>query len=314
MLLALFTLLAPAEARIVDRVAAVVEKEVLTLSEVYDLGADFIEERSVGEGPAGPNRREAELEVLDILIQRALIEQEVERLDLSVTREEIDRAIDDVARRNGMSRDDLKAELKKQGFEWREYRGEVEQQLQEVKFNEMVIFPRIRIAEDEVISLYNNRIKDLETGGARRVQGILIPWGDDPAPEDRAAAASAATELVKRAREGEAWAKLVAEHPGSPYYAEGGDMGRYSPGELMASLDAAVFSTPVGGVAEPVALPTGLIVIRVASESAGAVPPLARVRADLEMELRQAALEEEVELWYNQARRRATVEVKGGAD
>jgi parvulin-like peptidyl-prolyl isomerase len=61
LLFALLSLSLTAQARVVDRVAVVVNKDVVTLSEVYELGADFIEERSAGEGPTGPNRRDAEI-------------------------------------------------------------------------------------------------------------------------------------------------------------------------------------------------------------------------------------------------------------
>ena len=49
-----------------DRIAAVVNDEVVTLSEVYEMGRDFIETRAQS-GLAG-ERRTAELEVLDSLI------------------------------------------------------------------------------------------------------------------------------------------------------------------------------------------------------------------------------------------------------
>ena len=42
--------IAPAQGEVVDRIAAVVEKDVITLSEVYALGGEFIENAAQG-GP-----------------------------------------------------------------------------------------------------------------------------------------------------------------------------------------------------------------------------------------------------------------------
>lgn len=301
----------PAEAKVVDRVAAVVNNEVIALSEVYDLGAEFIESRAVGEGPDGPGRREAELEVLDALIQRALIAQEIERLDLSVTRDELERTIDDVARQNGLERDQLRVEVERSGFTWSSYRDEMEENLRQMKFSQIVIRPRVQVTDDEVRDLYNRRIKSLSgAGGKRVVQGILLPW-PDPAPlEARAELAMVAQDIVERAAEGERWRSLVSEHPESPYYDSNGDMGTYSPGELVAEIDQAVFAAEVGVVASPVALDGGLLIVRVASEEAGAVPSVDDVRADLEAELADQKMGRETEIWYTQARRRATVDIK----
>ena len=52
---------ADAGAATVDRVAAVVNDDVITLSEVYDLGGAFIEERFNTDPDPATARREAEL-------------------------------------------------------------------------------------------------------------------------------------------------------------------------------------------------------------------------------------------------------------
>lgn len=301
---------APAHAAVVDRVAAVVNNEVITLSEVYDLGADFIDARGEGEGPDGPGRREAEIEVLDALIQRALIGQEITRLDLAVTRDELEQTIDDVARQNDMDRDQLKIEVERSGYTWSAYREEMEENLRQMKFSQVIIRPRVQVTEDEVRDLYNRRIKGMSgSGGDRVVQGILLPWSSPDSPEARAELAMVAQSIVERSSE-TPWRELVAEHPESPYHSSAGDMGTYAAGELVAQIDAVVFSAEVGAVASPVALDGGLLIIRVASEEAGAMPTVDDVRADLEAELADQKMEREIEIWYTQARRRATVDVK----
>ena len=100
---------------IVDRVAAVVNDDVITLSEVYELGGEFIE-KAVEDASGNPTRRrEAEIEVLDSLIKRHLISQEIAKLGLDVTDVELDRTVDDIARRNGLERDQLRSEVEKSG-------------------------------------------------------------------------------------------------------------------------------------------------------------------------------------------------------
>ena len=77
MIASLLLLVGLAHAVVVDRIAAVVNSDVITLSEVYALGGDFIEQRTLEDGGADAARRAAELEVLDSLIMRRLISQEV---------------------------------------------------------------------------------------------------------------------------------------------------------------------------------------------------------------------------------------------
>src|SRR5687768_1902338 len=89
-----------ARAAVVDRVAAVVEDQVIMLSQVYELGAEFIAEKC--GAPSGPCVDEAELEVLDALIKRALVREELERLDMQVTGTDVDQAIDRILEQYGL--------------------------------------------------------------------------------------------------------------------------------------------------------------------------------------------------------------------
>ena len=131
-----------AEAAVVDRVAAVVNDDVIVLSEVYDLGSDYIEQKTTAGGGTPASRRLAELEVVESLIQRRLISQEITRLGLDVTDLEMDRTIDDIASRNGMDRDTLRVEVEKTGIPWIEYKSELRENLRQMKFDEAVIKPR----------------------------------------------------------------------------------------------------------------------------------------------------------------------------
>ena len=299
-----------AQAEIVDRVAAVVNKDVITLSEVYELGGDFVEERSTGEGPTGPNRRAAELEVLDALIRRALIDQEVTRLGLAVTLEELDRAIDDIARQNGMERDALIREVERTGLPYAAYREELSENIKQMKFSQLVIQPRISIGDDEVLSLYNQRTDQLASDGTRGVDAILLRFPDEATPEDKAGVALRASELKARAAAGERFSDLVAATPESPYASSGGDMGTFAKGELLPELDEVVWRLELGQVSDPIAAAGGVWLVHVRSEQAGEVPPLELVEEDLRAELLDQKLEQELDLWYSQARRRASVDVK----
>ncbi len=258
-----------ADAReLVDRVAAVVEGDVIALTEVYDLGAEYIEGRASEGGTA---RRAAELEVLEELIDRALVDQEVVRLGLEVTEEELDRAIDDVARQNGINRQRLQHEVERSGMDWPLYRSEVEQQLRFMKFNQTVILPRVNIPEDELSSTYRQRY--VESAG----EDCLVVAADDP---------------------------------DSPYAALDTEFGNFLPGELLPEMDTAIFSIGVGQVTEPLESSGGIFLLRVAALLPAEIPPYEEAREQLMLELQSVKGEQELALWATQARRRSSVEIR----
>lgn len=300
----LLGLLGVAEAEVVDRVAAVVNKEVITLSEVYELGGEFIRD------PATTDVRAAELEVLDALIQRKLVAQEIDQLGLGVTREELERTIDDVARQNGLTREQLRTEVEKSGLPWSLYRDELEENLRQMKFNQVVLLPRVSVAEDEVRDLYNRRIRDNVGPATREIEGILLPYAADADAAAKAELATRAAGIQAAFGEGTAWSDLVAQNADSVLFSQAGKLGSFSEAEILPELKVAGFTTAVGQVSAPVALDSGIIVLYVVGETAGDKPDFELVRADLEFELQNVKVEEELALWYAQARRQAAVEIK----
>lgn len=117
---------------LVDRIIAVVGSEMITLSDVKKKGA-------VSKQP------------LDDLIQEKLMEQEISRLKLTVSQSEKQAAISDVLQRNGMTLEELRRELAAKGTPWTSYEQELEEQVKKMKFIGQVIYPRIKISDDDIL-------------------------------------------------------------------------------------------------------------------------------------------------------------------
>jgi peptidyl-prolyl cis-trans isomerase SurA len=296
----------PAHAEVVDRVAAVVNKEVITLSEVYDYGGDFIEQQVLGAPRNDPRRRALELEVLDFLIQRALVNQEVRELGMDVTRDELERALEDTAGANGMTRDQLRVEVERSGLSWSVYRTETEDALRQMKFNQSVLMQRIAVTDDEVLDLYQRRVKTNTPGGARSLSVVFLPATDEAG---QVALMERAQAISDAAAAGTSWQQILGENPDSLYASSGGDMGSLREEEAVREMRV-VFDLPVGGISGPILLSNGAVMVaKVVSEEAGQAPDMSMVEGDLRNELSQAKMMEEMELWYAQARRKASVKI-----
>ncbi len=296
-----------AEAVVLDRIAAVVGDEVITLSEVYSLGSDFIEE-AAASGPE--SRRSAELDVLDALIQRRLISQEINRLGLDVTDVELDRAIDDIASRNGFTREQLRVEVERSGLPWAQYREELQENLRQMKFNQTVVQPRITVNEDELLDAYKRLVRSAELPRIGTLGAIFIevPPGAEEAVAVEAFERAAAA--VARVRGGESFATVAAEVDESIYGANGGEMGTYNEGELVAELDGPAFAQDAGGTTDPIVMPGGVWVLHVFEMQRKDAPTFEAMREDVLQQVYAGRIDEETEVWTRQTRRRTAIDVK----
>lgn len=296
-----------ATAGVVERVAAVVNDEVIALSEIYEAGGEYIEGAATGDS-AENARRAAELEVLDELVSQELMVQEMLRLGLDVTALDVDQALDDIASRNGVDRERLKGEVERAGMVWASYRDGIKQELRQMKFDQVILQPRVSTSDDEIEALYRSKVDSAEAG--RVLDGIFLPWSDSVSLEEP----QAYVDRLEAAREqlagGTAWADVVLEFPESPYASRGGRMASYQRGELVDQLEIAAWALELGGVSEPLLTEGGAFLLRFAEEAPAQVPPMDTILPQLQGELMMRKIESEREVWLVQARRKASVEIK----
>lgn len=300
----------PAAAEIVDRVAAVVDNDVLTLSEVYELGGDYIEQAAASSSGDSTVRRDLELEVLDTLILRRLISQEMVRLGMDVTDEELDRSVADIAGRNSMELSALRREVESQGMPWASYREEIRENLRQSKFNSYVIQPRISVNEDELADAYRRMF---ETGHRPKVIDLGAMFFKTPPGADEAAMGDVmerASSARNRVAGGEAFGAVAAEVDEGGFGRTQGKMGTYEEGQLQAEMATVAFALEVGQISEPVVTPRGVFVFTVFEARRKAPPEMESVRDQLLDQVYAGRIEEETDQWYRQARRRSAVEIK----
>lgn len=290
--------------------AAVVDGEVIALSEVYEIGGPYIEERCPTADAVCVH--DMEMEVLDALIKRVLIRSELERLEMRVSGEDIDQAIDQVVRENGMTdRQQLREEVEKQGLEWDAFREDMADRMRLQRFQQGVLLPRVVIREDEVRDAYKRTERSSRAPEVKlEALGMLVPADADPAAE--AAVLAKAAEVVAAVNAGTLpWEQAIAEHDQAQLATVVG--GRtYARGELNDAVDQAAFAAEPGKVVGPVQVGKVLFVLKVVDRGLGEarVVPYEEVAEQLRNQLYQEKMVDAEDEWYQRARRLSSVEVR----
>lgn len=294
----------------VGRVAAVVNDDVITLHEVYELGGEFIETEVQAASGSSTRRREAEIEVLDSLIMRRLISQEITKLGLDVTDLELDRTVDDIARRNGLERDQLRTEVENSGMPWQEYRSELKENLRQAKFQQAVIQPRINVNEDELLDAYNRSVATGVRPQIADLGAIFLAFPPDADDTVKAERRATAVKIQEEFTAGKPFVELAQQYDQGPYGPNGGKMGTYKQGELVAELDGPAFSTPVGSLTAPIETSQGIFLLTVFELRSEPPASYEAMKESLTQQVYADRIEDETDQWYRQARRRAAVLVK----
>ena len=175
---------APAvEARVVEKIAAVVGGNVILASEVEEKAGPSLAEITRISDPAKRSARASALrrEVLDRLIDDELINEQATELRLTVTPEQVDASIAEIKRQNNIDDTQLKDALRAQGMSMTTYRADLKKQLLRFRVINIAVGSKVTISDEDVRSYYDRHYK---AGGANvqvRASHIFlsIPDGAD---------------------------------------------------------------------------------------------------------------------------------------
>ncbi|WP_144636323.1 peptidylprolyl isomerase [Bordetella genomosp. 13] len=278
-----------------DGIAAIVNKDVITLREVRQAAQEAVtdlQRRQI----AVPDNETLQRQVLQRLIMERLERQEADRLNIRVDNAQVDQAITMVANRNKLTVDQLRGEIQKSGVGWEEYRKTLRDEIRLDRLRQRTVDSSI-IITDADIDAY---LKDQARGQGGRFAGggapapaaapqaapqaagpvsltlaqILVRVPEGSSPEAIAALRKKAEDLLARARKGEDFASLAAAGSDGPEALQGGQMGSRPLDGWPDLFIRAVGSLPAGQVSDLVQSGNGFHILKVvARTSAGGPQP-----------------------------------------
>ncbi len=136
-------------AELIDKVAAVVNDEVITLSEVREVARLLKNDKNA----KGLSERELELLALEKLIEEKLVEYEAKRYDVSVSDEEVEAFVEELTKDLG-GKERLLEFLRARGLTYEEYERQVREELKKLKLIQIVTKNRVVVPEEEVRAYY----------------------------------------------------------------------------------------------------------------------------------------------------------------
>lgn len=242
----------------VDRVVAVVNDDVITLSELTEMAL------SLNPTSTQPMN---DRELLDKMIEQKLFEQEAEKRGITVSEAELDASIEGVKQRYNLNDEQMAEVLKKQGLTPEAFRAQWKAQTLGNKLLESQLKNKIVVTDDEIRRYYERNYLGTGSNGSTldeetvRIAHIMISYKTQDA-------AKVAEQVADLAKSGEDFDNLAEKFSDDASSADnGGDMGYFRKGDLIDSMEYAVVATPVGSITGPVESPAGYHIIKVLERS-----------------------------------------------
>jgi peptidyl-prolyl cis-trans isomerase SurA len=305
----LVALAASARAEVIERVVAVVDEDVVLLSELRRRSMPFLEQTMYGaETPKEKTERVKELyeRLIQQLVDEQLIQKAARQAHVTVGKLEVEQAVERVRKQNAMTEEQFWETVRAQGFTEKQYREDVRKQLLRLKVTNQRVRSRVSIPEEDVRERYDDKLRQARR--ALRFRAAHIFFELPPS--------ASATEVNQARRRAEALRRgLTAENFDEVLSRQqGGDLGWLSQGDLPESLERTLMGLGPGELSEPVRGPSGMHIFLLRERQRGndaiTLPSYESVRERLQQQMMEEAMMRQQQIYLQQLRRRSVIEVR----
>lgn len=286
--LAQLFLAGPGATEVLDRIVAQVNDEIITLSELEQM-SKMMQGQS-GLPPRGREGQALHRQALEALIDRKLANAEAKRRGIAVAAKEVDQALQEFKKRNGLPDDAaLNQALAKEGLTLKELKNQISEQIQQERLVQVAVGGKVTVSDAEVRRFYEAHAK--EGGSQMHLRIIKLPYPPGATPAQKEEVLQKSVEIIKAARQGVSFPEIAKK------FAVGEtDLGFISQSDMAQELSEHLNKARPGEVV-PVQTPAGLQLLQLVDRRAGGSP---RSFEEVAPEIRRILLQREMEKRFSE--------------
>ena len=260
-------LLSAAQYQELDRVVAIVEKEVITEVELENSIKQVIK-HSKKEGTKGQYEDLVRVNVLDQLIQRSLIEQYAAQYGMTIEQKKIDAFIESLAKKNKMTVEELKNNIENDGLKFGRFIDNIRYELLLKKIKKKEISTKINISGFEIDSqLRKNAVLN---PNVYNISHILIQNPNDATPTQTEANYAKSMEVYKILLSKKSFEEVAKQYSNDSTAESGGNIGWKKEADLPQLFNDQIATINVGEITKPFKSPNGFHILKI-NEKKGVV-------------------------------------------
>ena len=256
--------------QMLDRIAAIVNDGLVLKSEL-DVQMDSVTKRLTEQKIELPSQSVLRQQVLDRLIVQEIEIQRAKHVGLTVSDEQLNSALQEIAARNKIPFDQLPTALAAQGIDYKQYRESMRKELTLNTLRQRDVISHINVTPRE-LDQYLARQQSAASNDEFNVSHILLSLPAAATPQQLEEISHKAQDLAARAAKGEDFGQLAIANSNSQTALDGGQLGWRKGTQLPQFVLDLVVTMKPGEVSAPVRTPSGYHIVKLNERRSGEVP------------------------------------------
>ncbi len=288
----------------VDRVIAVVNKEVITWSELYKYMEFNLKEEVKNLNPDEKYNflKKREEEFLEKIIDTKLQIEEAEKYGIFVTDDEINTAIEDIKKKYNLTNEQFEESLKKEGLTLTDYKKLMKEQITIGRALNSLIRSKIIVTDEEIKNFISSHPEISCEEEGYYVSQIFVKHRDN---ENEIK--NRVQEILMKLVQGESFSKVASLYSEDLTGKNGGSLGLLKKKEISPELNELFSKMEINQISEPMITSNGIYIFKLDGicfkKDSEALKNYARKT------LEDAKFNREYKLWVRGLRQRAYIEI-----
>ncbi|MCG8632757.1 MAG: peptidyl-prolyl cis-trans isomerase [Desulfobacterales bacterium] len=207
-----------AGAEVVDRIVAVVNNEIITLSELNKATAMYKSKIQASQNSEARKKEmiaELETEMLNKLVDASLTIQEAVKYGIKVTDKDVDTALENFKKQNKLDDEALKQGLAAAGRTVEDYREQMKEQILQSMLVNRAVRSKVIITDADIQTYYDAHKDDFSGVKKYRLKNILTPSSEE------------IEKIEKQLQKNASFSALAKEYSIGSNASQGGDLGLF---------------------------------------------------------------------------------------
>ena len=296
-----------ASAEVVSRIAAVVNKDIITTHQLDQALQEQLAKRERQPSPAQLGALRQEL--LSRMIEETLVQQRIEALNLRVSDDEVETALLDVQKQNQLTREELENAVQVQGLEFDAYRENLSKQILRYKLISEEVRSQVDVPEQEVVEYYRAHLEDYRLAPEVQLSALTFPVSEKASDQERRYILKIAGEALSRLRQNEELIQVVAGY-NETYGVTGGELGRFVYGELFPEFVEAIDGVEAGSYTEPVETDNAIQILRVDERFPGGLRQFDAVKYEIHQMILDQKTDARIKEWTRALKVKSFIDIR----
>lgn len=297
---------------IVDRIVAVVNEDIISLSELNNAVQVYAEKiKSFGY----PLEKEREMlykvreDMLNQLINQKLTDQESKKYNIAISEKELDNAIERVKEVNKYTDEELRDILAKEDLSMEAYRDQIKKYLIRSKLINYAVKSKIIITKDEIKSHYDSNIDKYRGEKKYHLKNIIRLFVSGMSDDENQQINIKMENIYEKLKSGQVFEDVSREYDNSDSDIKSLDLGTFNYNELSKEVQEAVKGLKAGEFTKVFATEVGYQIIYIERMEEKPDKSLEEVTPEIQEILFHEVVETKFESWIEDLKQKSHIKI-----